>query len=457
MVVFQDSKVFKPQLGRFLEQQGFEQQPQLGRSLEQRGFEQQHELSRLERQSFVDQFAWLGREREGEQGDDTSLDSGWQLVGHQHGHDVFAAQEHGHGRMVGFQHGHVRFSEPDSEHEQQAQEHGHVFPQHVVEQVSLLGSASFDLSDQRAWLVDSGASSHLIGETLLEGGHVRILEESRVNVQCSLASGDPMTLTRKVKLLVMFVTSDCSVAHACLTSLVCNSASHAILSTGALARKGWQVSINSDGVTVQQGSLSLGVILFGNVGWVFSAPAHGRDNGYGQWHGRARLGSRRGNTSKASHHAASEQQRGARATPDVLTYVDYADSQGSERRGGVAADSSDGDTGRDRLERVDPWASGQRDGEGLGAEAHQDQGEATAASDAGTVGVVDGRSGYQKDRHERVGPSSGLEAPPDGARPACTSLSATDEREKFEIVEPCSSSTTSTSTAAGRAAEGKKR
>eukprot|EP00439_Symbiodinium_sp_Y106_P087065 s52_g39.t1 len=202
----------------------------------------------------------------GEQGDDTSLDSGWQLVGHQHGHDVFAAQEYGHGRMVGFQHGHVRFSEPDSEHEQQAQEHGHVFPQHVVEQVSLLGSASFDLSDQRAWLVDSGASSHLIGETLLEGGHVRILEESRVNVQCSLASGDPMTLTRKVKLLVMFVTSDCSVAHACLTSLVCNSASHAILSTGALARKGWQVSINSDGVTVQQGSLSLGVTLFGNVG-----------------------------------------------------------------------------------------------------------------------------------------------------------------------------------------------
>ena len=212
-----------------------------------------------------------------------------------HGHDCFAGQPHGHDhgeilqehvvfgehrheqvRLVArepVEHDHslcgmveqrVRF--PPTEVEQTDIEHGSLFPQHVVDEVC---ASNLWMHEQKAWLIDSGASSHLIGESMLE--HVRVLEETGVCVQCSLASGEPMTLTRKVKVEVSFVAADLSIIRAQLSALVCANASRAILSTGCLARKGWSVVISEVGVDVILGNLLLGTTWYANVGWVQSA------------------------------------------------------------------------------------------------------------------------------------------------------------------------------------------
>ena len=81
-----------------------------------------------------------------------------------------------------------------------------------------------------------------------------------------------MTLTRKVKVEVFFVAADLSLIRAQLTALVCASASHAILSSGCLAWKGWSVLISEEGVAVTLGSLVLGTTWYANVGWIHSVP-----------------------------------------------------------------------------------------------------------------------------------------------------------------------------------------
>ena len=91
--------------------------------------------------------------------------------------------------------GHVRFAEDT---EQQTVERGQVFPQHVVDQVSIIGAFTFSFDEQCAWLIDSGASCHLVGEGMLAGGHVEVFEERPVSIECSLASGEPIVLRRRV-------------------------------------------------------------------------------------------------------------------------------------------------------------------------------------------------------------------------------------------------------------------
>ena len=143
--------------------------------------------------------------------------------------------------------------------------------------MSILGSSTFLFDEQQAWLIDSGASSHLVGEGMLSSGHVEILEEHAVSVQCSLASGEPITLRRKVDLKVLFVTVEGSLVTARLSALVAADCSHAILSTGQMALRGWEVSINAEGVNVSLRTndghhVVLGSCIYGNVGWCYSVP-----------------------------------------------------------------------------------------------------------------------------------------------------------------------------------------
>ncbi|CAE7893920.1 unnamed protein product, partial [Symbiodinium sp. KB8] len=42
--------------------------------------------------------------------------------------------------------------------------------------VNVLGASAFSFEEQHAWLIDSGASCHMIGEGMLDGGHVEILK-----------------------------------------------------------------------------------------------------------------------------------------------------------------------------------------------------------------------------------------------------------------------------------------
>ena len=217
-----------------------------------------------------------------------------RVVGQPHGHDCVVGQPHGHDHgeilqehvvfgerpheqvrlvarepvehdhsLCGMVEQHVRFSQ--TEVEQADIERGSLFPQHVVDEVC---ASNLWMHEEKAWLIDSGASSHLTGESMLE--HVRVLEETGVCVQCSLASGEPMTLTRKVKVEVSFVAADLSIIRAQLSALVCANASRAILSTGCLARKGWSVVISEVGVDVTLANLSLGATWYANVGWVHS-------------------------------------------------------------------------------------------------------------------------------------------------------------------------------------------
>ena len=140
----------------------------------------------------------------------------------------------------------------------------------------MLGASAFSFDEQHAWLIDSGASCHMIGEGMLDGGHVEILKECAVSVECSLASGEPIILRRRVSLRACFVTCEGGLVCATLTALVAPSCNHAILSTGQMAQRGWQVSISDVGVEVKLGrgdqEVALGTTVFGNVGWCYTIP-----------------------------------------------------------------------------------------------------------------------------------------------------------------------------------------
>ena len=193
------------------------------------------------------------------------------FLGERHDQGVFHEQQHGHVHLATLG-SRVRFEESTvSTHER-----GQLFPQHVVDQVNVLGASAFSFEEQHAWLIDSGASCHMIGEGMLDGGHVEILEESAVSVECSLASGEPIVLRRKVSLRACFVTHEGGLVCATLTALVAPSCNHAILSTGQMAQRGWQVSISDVGVEVSLGrgdqEVTLGTTVFGNVGWCYTIP-----------------------------------------------------------------------------------------------------------------------------------------------------------------------------------------
>ena len=143
----------------------------------------------------------------------------------------------------------------------------------------MLGASAFSFDEQHAWLIDSGASCHMIGEGMLDGGHVEILKECAVSVECSFASGEPIILRRRVSLKACFVTCEGGLVCATLTALVAPSCNHAILSTGQMAQRGWQVStvsISEVGVEVKLGKgdqeVALGTTVFGNVGWCYTIP-----------------------------------------------------------------------------------------------------------------------------------------------------------------------------------------
>ena len=107
----------------------------------------------------------------------------------QHGHDRFLEQQQ-RGQLAALRR-RVRFAE-DTGDTENTLERGQLFPQHVVDQVNVLGASAFSFDEQHAWLIDSGASCHMIGEGMLDGGHVEILKECAVSVECSLASGEPI-------------------------------------------------------------------------------------------------------------------------------------------------------------------------------------------------------------------------------------------------------------------------
>ena len=117
------------------------------------------------------------------------------------------------------------------------------------------------------WLADSGASIHLIAQRLLDSGHVAVVAEDEYQVRCSLASGEVLSLNRRVTVRAQFLTVEGRLVCAELRGLV-TECEHSLLSLGSLATKGWTININSEGLSVRRSRCQLYTCWFSNVGWL---------------------------------------------------------------------------------------------------------------------------------------------------------------------------------------------
>ena len=149
--------------------------------------------------------------------------------------------------------------------------------EHVGVNVDLLGSVDVvDYEGSPAWIADSGASTHLVSEHLLSSGHVRVVSEDLVNVSCSLASGEQITLHRRVHLHVCFVLLNGQYITAELEALVAPGINHSLLSCGSLVRKGWRVEFFDNRMSVLHAGLGgcslveLCTLFSRNIGWMYS-------------------------------------------------------------------------------------------------------------------------------------------------------------------------------------------
>ena len=149
--------------------------------------------------------------------------------------------------------------------------------EHVGVNVDLLGSVDVvDYEGSHAWIADSGASTHLVSEHLLSSGHVRVVSEDLVNVSCSFASGEQITLHRRVQLHVCFVLLNGQYITAELEALVAPGINHSLLSCGSLVRKGWRVEFFENRMSVSHAGLGgcslveLCTLFSRNIGWIYS-------------------------------------------------------------------------------------------------------------------------------------------------------------------------------------------
>ena len=121
------------------------------------------------------------------------------------------------------------------------------------------------------WLADSGASIHLIAESLLSSGHADLVREDHHEVRCTLASGEFLSLTRRVTVRARFLTASDSLVCCELTGMLVDNV-HSLLSLGSLAAKGWTVTLSKQGFCVRRRQLKL-FSYWGshtNVGWLVS-------------------------------------------------------------------------------------------------------------------------------------------------------------------------------------------
>ena len=155
--------------------------------------------------------------------------------------------------------------------------------QHVVEEMSVsnlmfgrLGSSMDESLWDHLWLGDSGASIHLLSQSLIDSGHVVVVNEDFHEVRCSLASGEVLNLSRRVTVRAQFLTCDGSLVCAQLQALVTDCV-RSLLSLGSLAAKGWSIGIESSGLRVSclHGSyprrrIRLYTYWYRNCGWLVS-------------------------------------------------------------------------------------------------------------------------------------------------------------------------------------------
>ena len=96
-----------------------------------------------------------------------------------------------------------------------------------------------------------------------------------MNVSCSLASGEQITLHRRVQLHVCFVLLNGQYITAELEALVAPGINHSLLSCSSLVRKSWRVEFFDNRMSVSHAGLGCNLVelctLFSrNIGWIYS-------------------------------------------------------------------------------------------------------------------------------------------------------------------------------------------
>ena len=198
-----------------------------------------------------------------------------------HGVDLEDLEQHDHGCIVAEQH-HEQHELGQVATEQRREQHelgrfacmlGRSPPQEVVQLSSSFGcrqsrgESTLDPSLwDHLWLADSGASIHLIAESLLSTGHADLVDEDYHEVRCTLASGESLSLTRRVTVRARFLTASDSLVCCELTGVLVDNV-HSLLSLGSLAAKGWTVTLSKQGFCVRRRQLKLFSYWGSNVGW----------------------------------------------------------------------------------------------------------------------------------------------------------------------------------------------
>ena len=199
----------------------------------------------------------------------------------EHGHDFVLAHGHDHGWRV-FEHDHMHaLVDP---HAVDLGEHEHAAALHEQQDIDsmvvsnpmfgrLEGTVDESLRDH-LWLGDSAASVHLLSQSLIDHGHVLVVDEDHHEVRCSLAFGEVLNLTRRVTVRAQFLTTEDSLVCAELRGLVTDCV-HNLLSLGSLAAKGWVIGIDRTGLRVSrlqgmnpQRRFRLFTYWYQNCGWL---------------------------------------------------------------------------------------------------------------------------------------------------------------------------------------------
>ena len=96
-----------------------------------------------------------------------------------------------------------------------------------------------------------------------------LVDEDYHEVRCTLASGESLSLTRRVTVRARFLTASDSLVCCELTGMLVDNV-HSLLSLGSLAAKGWTVTLSKQGFCVRRRQLKLFSYWGSNVGWLVS-------------------------------------------------------------------------------------------------------------------------------------------------------------------------------------------
>ena len=142
--------------------------------------------------------------------------------------------------------------------------------------MSFMGQNSLqDFNMQQFWLLDSGASAHVVRESDL---HLfKVIRSYSINAKFSAAQGHSVVMTRKVRLQIYFqfwvingsLVSEEQWMPVTLDAFVADVQSN-VLSVGTLAEKGWHFQLSSDSALLFHGSI--GNSTLGDISWFANCP-----------------------------------------------------------------------------------------------------------------------------------------------------------------------------------------